>query len=141
MMPMIIERILASIVFIAGFAILVKSFGFLRQWRAQTSSIAHRLPAGLKSEEPSLLYFWSNGCAQCKPQERQIEQAKETLLQTGQKFSVVKVNALEEQQLASLMHVMTVPTTVLLDSHGNISALNPGLTPWRTLVEQFRSVR
>jgi thioredoxin-like negative regulator of GroEL len=86
------------------------------------------------------LYFWSAGCAQCRPQERQIEQAKAMLQKAGKLFTVLKLNALEEQQLASSMHVMTVPTTVLLDEKGNVAAWNPGLTEWRTIVDQYRTI-
>jgi hypothetical protein len=52
-------------------------------------------------------------------------------------LEVHKFNALKELVLAKEMHVMTVPTTVLLDSQGAITAWNAGLTQAQKLVEQF----
>jgi len=39
--------------------------------------------------------------------------------------------------LAKEMQVMTVPTTILLDSHGSIAAWNAGLTQTQKIIEQF----
>jgi thiol-disulfide isomerase/thioredoxin len=140
MMPIIMERVLFACAFMAAFAALVKAAGFFIQWKARRQSAAHLLPAGGAAEEPTLLYFWSTGCSQCSPQEHQIEQAKTILQQAGKVVTVVKVNALERQELVKSMQVMTVPTTVLLDHRGKVAAWNPGLTPWRTIVEQFQTI-
>lgn len=134
--PTIIERLLSSLLFIAGFAVLVKSFGLFRQWSAKRHSLAHILPSGMKISEPTLLYFWSAGCAQCTPQERQIGQAQAVLFDEGRSINVMKVNALEDRTLAEEMNVMTVPTTVLVDARGNVKAWNPGLTQSRTIIDQ-----
>jgi len=42
--------------------------------------------------------------------------------------------------LVKALHVMTVPTTVLVDARGKIAAMNPGLTPWRTIVDQCQAI-
>jgi hypothetical protein len=55
-------------------------------------------------------------------------------------LNVHKYNALEELALAKEMHVMTVPTTVLLDPQGGIAAWNPGLTPSRKIAEQVQTM-
>jgi hypothetical protein len=74
---------------------------------------------------------------QCAPQERNIEQAKSLLQDTGRQFDTVKLNALEERQLVKLMNVMTVPTTVLLNSQGSVIAWNAGLVNAQKLVDQM----
>jgi hypothetical protein len=140
MIPTMNERIIASIVLIAAFAVLAKMFGVFKQRSARRREGAQMLPGGIKIEAPTLLYFWSTGCAQCVPQERQIEHAEATLKQDGKTFKVLKLNALDEQTLASSMHVLTVPTTVLIDAQGRVAAWNPGLTPWRTIVEQYHTI-
>jgi thioredoxin-like negative regulator of GroEL len=93
-----------------------------------------------KTGKPVLLYFWTSDCAQCKPQERQIEKAITGLRQSGKILRVQKYNAFEELKLAKEMQVMTVPTTVLLDSQGKIAAWNPGLTTSRKIVEQYQTI-
>jgi hypothetical protein len=55
-------------------------------------------------------------------------------------LNVHKYNALEELALAKEIQVMTVPTTVLLDSQVGIAAWNPGLTPSRKIVEQVQTI-
>ena len=132
-----IERLIASLVLMAVFAALVRSIVLFRQWLAGRDSASYQLPPRLRREEPALLYFWSAGCAQCAPQERQIEQAKAALHRAGKNCTVVKLNALEERTLAQTMHVMTVPTTVLVGPHGKIAASNAGLTSWRKIVDQY----
>ena len=94
-----------------------------------------------KTGKPVLLYFWTSDCAQCKPQERQIEKAIAGLRQSGKILEVQKYNALEELVLAKEMQVMTVPTTVLLDSQGAVTAWNAGLTQAQKLVEQFEIIQ
>ncbi len=84
-----------------------------------------------------MLYFWTDDCALCVPQERQIEEARTTLARRGRKLQVKKINALEESELVKRMNVMTVPTTVLLDSDGKVVAWNPGLRGAQKLITQL----
>jgi thioredoxin-like negative regulator of GroEL len=100
-----------------------------------------RLPVTVETGKPILLYFWTSDCAQCKPQERQIERAQAILQQSGKTLKIQKFDALEEHVLAKLMNVMTVPTTVLLNSHGNVTTWNPGLTPADTIVKQYLAIQ
>jgi len=99
------------------------------------------LPLTIETGKPVLLYFWTSHCAQCKPQERQIEQAQNFLRQSGKTLKVQKLNALEEQTLAKYMHVMTVPTTVLLNSQGDATTWNPGLTHADTIIKQYLALQ
>jgi thioredoxin-like negative regulator of GroEL len=91
----------------------------------------------IEKGRPVLLYFWTSDCAQCKPQERQIERAQALLHQSGKTLKVQKLNALEEQILAKHLNVMTVPTTVLLNSQGIVTTWNPGLTNANTIIKQY----
>jgi hypothetical protein len=99
-------------------------------------------PSELEAMQSILLYFWSNKCGQCTSQERYIRQAQaDALNRIGTTFEVLKVDAEKEDRLVRLMHVMTVPTTVLLDAQKKIVAWNPGLTLPGKLLEQYRSVQ
>ena len=139
MNQIILQRVFLAIEIFLAFVLVVKSFSTYSSWKVRSLFRKNRLPIDIEKGRPLLLYFWTSDCAQCKPQERQIERAKAVLLQSGQTLKVQKLNALEDQALAKLLHVMTVPTTVLIDSKGNVTAWNPGLTQARKIVEQYNS--
>ena len=122
------------------FVAVVKVYGVYQHRLIRRRSQRRRLPTKFMFAKPALLYFWTPECSQCKPQERQIEKAIIGLRQLGKVLKVHKYNALEELVLAKEMQVMTVPTTVLLDSQGRIAAWNPGLTPSRKIVEQYQTI-
>ena len=134
------RAILSVLIFtalVAGAKVFVAQFEIRVRKRMQRT----KLPIKIQSGIPLLLYFWSETCAQCKPQERQIERAQDAVRNSGQSLTVQKLNALREQELARTLGILTVPTTVLFDSSGNIAAWNPGLTPASTIVSQFFSAQ
>jgi thioredoxin-like negative regulator of GroEL len=139
MVPTVYEQLIVTGILFAGFFTLTKSYVWLKYQRIQKQNILKSLPVHLSSDHPTLLYFWSHACMQCKPQERNIERAKELLRKTGRTFDTLKLNAVEERQLAKLLHVMTVPTTVLLDPRGSVKAWNAGLVNAQKLVDQLES--
>jgi thiol-disulfide isomerase/thioredoxin len=136
----IIQRVFLSTEIFLACILVIKSFGAYSGWKVRLQSRKNRLPVTIKTGKPMLLYFWTSDCAQCKPQEQQIEQAQTVLRKTGKSLNVQKLNALDELPLAKLMNVMTVPTTVLIDSNGNVTAWNPGLTQAQKIVEQYSSL-
>ena len=137
MMQIIIQRTIISFIVFLLFPLAVKGYGAYNGWKVRSRSRKNRLPIDIQAGRPVLLYFWTSQCAQCKPQERQIEQAREILQQSGKTLTVHKLNALEEQSLARLLNVITVPTTVLLNSKGDITTWNPGLTNANTIIKQY----
>jgi thiol-disulfide isomerase/thioredoxin len=141
MMHIIIQRTLLSFILLLVFLLAVKCYSAYNEWKVRSRSRKKQLPSNIETGKPVLLYFWTSHCAQCKPQERQIERAQAVLQQSGRTLKVQKLNALEEQALAKLMHVMTVPTTVLLNSQGDVSTWNPGLTYANTIIRQYLAVR
>ena len=140
MTQIIIQRILLSSEIFLAFVLVVKSYSTYNEWKVRLQYRKKRLPVTIGTGQPVLLYFWTSDCTQCKPQERQIERAQAVLQQSGKTLKVQKFDALEEHILAKLMNIMTVPTTVLLDSKGNVTAWNPGLTQARKIVEQYSSL-
>ena len=135
------ERFLFSMILLLLFAAAVKVYGVYRQRQISRRSQTRSLPNKVRFDKPVLLYFWTPECSQCKPQEQQIEKAVTGLRLSGKELEVHKYNALKELVLAKEMHVMTVPTTVLLDSQGAITAWNAGLTQAQKLVEQFEIIQ
>lgn len=139
-MTLPLERLIWSVIFLSGFAGL--STMYLRDKRRRL--VGKESPTSVNhirtTETLTLLYFWSAACAQCRPQEDQIHEAQRRVNADGPRLNVRKLNALEEAELTRSLNIMTVPTTVLLDTQGKIAAWNPGLTPARTLIEQARTV-
>jgi thiol-disulfide isomerase/thioredoxin len=133
----IISRILASFIIIFVFVLAVKAYGTFTRMRVRSRLRRRQSGVHIETGIPVLVYFWASHCAQCKPQERQIEQAQALLQKAGRTMNVQKFNALENQALAKIMNVMTVPTTVMLNSNGNVTTWNPGLTPADTIIKQF----
>ena len=137
----ILQRVFLSTEIFLAFVLVVKSYSTYNEWKVRLQSRKKRLPVTVETGKPILLYFWTSDCAQCKPQERQIERAQAILQQSGKTLMIQKFDALEEHVLAKLMNVMTVPTTVLLNSHGNVTTWNPGLTPADTIVKQYLAIQ
>jgi thiol-disulfide isomerase/thioredoxin len=137
----ILQRVFLSTEIFLAFVLIVKSYSTYIEWKVRLQSRKKRLPVTVETGKPILLYFWTSDCAQCKPQERQIERAQAILQQSGKTLKIQKFDALEEHVLAKLMNVMTVPTTVLLNSHGNVTIWNPGLTPADTIVKQYLAIQ
>jgi thioredoxin 1 len=122
---MLIERLL-----IVGIAALVSVIGIylwkaFLTWRirqladnATPDELAQLLPNG-----PALLYFTSPTCTQCRMQQapilRQLAQAVPVPIHT--------IDAVEQESLARFYGIMTVPTTIWLDSQQRPAAVNHGL--------------
>ena len=140
MTNIVLQRLVVSAIILSVFIVLWKTYGFFKKWKISTHSTRKHLQGIFKTGKPVLLYFWTSDCAQCKPQERQIEKAITGLRQSGKVLEVQKYNALKEQKLAKEMHVMTVPTTILLDSQGIIAAWNVGLTRTQKFIDQYNKM-
>ncbi len=137
MIHLIVGRLVFVVILSATFAAGIAAFiaGNRRYVRSHVGR--SRFGGILDSTIPTVVYFWSANCAQCVPQEHQIEKAQAELLQTGKTFAIRKVDALAEKELAKSMHVLTVPTTVLLNNDGSIVAWNAGFARSEKIVSQF----
>ncbi len=131
------DRFLISILIMGVFVFAAKAAGAVTRRSVRSRRGNGGRLSRLAGGTPTLVYFWTNDCALCVPQERQIEQARAALERKGRRFKVRKVNAFEEDELVRAMNVMTVPTTVVLDGGGNVVAWNPGLREAQKLISQF----
>ena len=121
--------------------VLIASLGVWQLWRYRQQQrlqqiaaadlppvLVGHLPAG-----PTVLYFTGEHCAQCRLQQTPILQQ---LLATVQ-INLYTVDAIAEQGLANFYGVMTLPTTVVLDSAHTPQAINHGLAPFQQLRQQI----
>lgn len=132
-----LERTLWLVVFSA-----VLAGGYLlwtRYWQQQTRTLAlAAIPAQLAglplAAGPAVLYFTTATCAQCRLQQTP---ALARLQQTLDPLQVVKLDAVEHSALADFYHVMTVPTTIVLDAARRPVAINHGVATTERLLTQL----
>ena len=84
---------------------------------------------------PAILYFTTPDCQICKNiQEPELNKIKEKLKKDIQ---IIKINAMEEVELADYWGVLSVPTTFIIDSFGRPRQLNFGVAPSEKLIKQL----
>lgn len=134
--PSIAQRIdISFIVFLsmyAGVRLFTKTQGHRLRKRGNGAG----RDSGLQPGHPRLLYFWTEECAPCRAQEREINQARKRLEVSGVHLAVDKLNAHSEKLFTERFNIMTVPTTVVLDPNGAVVGWNPGLTRASRLINQ-----
>lgn len=131
------------LIILTAFALLLATAYLLWRMRVQqqTQALAGANPSGpaeladlLLASGPAVLYFTTPTCAQCRFQQTPaLAQVQECL--SG--LQVLKLDAIDHQRLAGYYHVMTVPTTVVLDSSRRPVAVNHGLATAERLLAQI----
>jgi Thioredoxin len=92
-----------------------------------TSSAANIAPV-------RILAFNSQDCTQCH--RLQTPALQRVVAARGDQIAVVEIDALNEPDLTQRYHVLTVPTTVVLDATGRAHAVNYGFANAQKLLTQ-----
>ena len=122
-----------------GVAVAVVAYGAWRLWQRrrlralQVITAPVHLPATVTGGKPAVLYFTTDECAQCRLQQAPIL----AQLQARVDVAVHKLDAIEQEALAQLYGIMTVPTTVVLDTQLRPVAINHGVAPLQKLQAQI----
>jgi thiol-disulfide isomerase/thioredoxin len=123
------ERLILTLILIAaGTAVY---FVFKRQHVRQIG----RLAVGAV---PTILYFGSDSCAACPTQARYLEQVQG---EWHGRLLIQKIDVEREPEKASQFHVLTLPTTILVDPVGQVREINYGLTNSHKLSKQVASLQ
>lgn len=85
-----------------------------------------------------ILAFQSEDCHQCHT--LQAPALKQVLETCGDTVSVVEIDAPGAPELTHHYRVLTLPTTVVLDTSGKAYAVNYGFAPTQRLLEQVNRV-
>jgi thiol-disulfide isomerase/thioredoxin len=88
--------------------------------------------------KPVIVYFTTPDCAPCKTIQRPALKQLSALM--GENLEVVEIDASEQPDLARTWGVMSVPTTFLLDAHGEARYVNHGVTRAEKLMEQLQNL-
>ena len=120
---------------VAVSALLMLLWLGLRLWeRYHATRAGRRLPA---VGRPRLLYFFTSTCAVCPAQRAALADA---VAAVSPPPLVEPIAALAQRDLAAEFGVVTVPTIIMLDSAGQVRAINRGLTPADRLRRQLTTL-
>ncbi len=94
--------------------------------------------AGIPQNHIRILAFSSEDCRQCHQlQTPALQRVRAT---RGDAVAIVDIDATRETELAERYHVLTVPTTVVLDQAGRAHAVNYGFANTKKLLDQVDEV-
>ena len=89
-----------------------------------------------RASVPAILYFTTPDCAPCRTvQGPAMEQLR---AEFGERLQIVTVDASERTDLADKWGVLSVPTTFIIDMHGQPRHVNNGVTSAGKLRQQLR---
>ena len=126
-----------------GLAIAIIGLGIFAYWFINQRWLvraSHNIFTLFKKlpNKPVLVYFTTPDCAPCKTVQRPAIDRVSNLL--GEKLQVIEVDATERPDLAKVWGVMSVPTTFLLDAHGEARYVNNGVARAEKLLEQIEAL-
>ncbi len=135
-------RLLWAIALIAGGWLLYRLAGRVILARARShlpgldpGALGH---APLRQGVPLLVYFTTPTCAPCKTVQRPaIQRLQERL---GERLQVVEIDAAAHPDLAGQWGVMSVPTTFIVDAHGQPRHVNHGVAAQEKLLRQLEDI-
>lgn len=120
--------------------VLVAVVALARLWaRGRTRRVAATPAARLwealgtaPDGRPTIVAFSGVACRECAVQAHEIDRIGKG------RIRLLEIDAGHRTDIARTFGVLTVPSTVVLDAHGEVRAVNHGLAQGGTLAEQLR---
>jgi thioredoxin 1 len=125
-----LERMVITLVILGGLTLLWLGWRYYKLKLIQSVEPGETAP-GI----PTLLYFSADYCAPCKLQQQPIVDS--LVAQFGESLVVKRYDVTEHPDLASRYKVLTLPTTVILDSQGHVAHINYGVASQAKLEAQL----
>ena len=98
------------------------------------------LPAALRSEfgadTPGVVYFYGPHCGSCRQQAAILDQ-----LAGREPVTILKLDAVEQTELAGTFGIATLPATVVIAPGGTVQTVNLGLRSLPVLAAQLHQAR
>lgn len=134
-----VER--AGVVLLLAVATVVVALIVRARARTRTSAVEGLvLPAMLRSQfsaaAPGIVYFYGPHCGSCRQQAAILDQ-----LARREPVTLLKLDAVEQAELAGAFGIATVPATVVVSPGGTVQTINLGLRSQNILEGQLRQAR
>jgi thiol-disulfide isomerase/thioredoxin len=135
MIPEVLTRLLIAAAVIGS--------GLLGYWLLQRISLRRAATRVLGLSEyrtgrPAILYFTTPTCAPCKTVQRPAIQSLKD--RWGGALQVFEIDATRQPDLADAWGVLSVPTTFIIDPHGQPRHINHGVATAEKLYSQLREI-
>lgn len=131
-----VERLLLLLLLIL--ALFVLGLLFRAWWRWRRKGTASLDLSAFAADKPTILFFSGEGCSQCHTlQAPALARLQQEL---DGKVKVVEIDALSRPDLASALAVLTLPTTVILDSAARVRRTNDGFADSEKLRLQLEEI-
>jgi hypothetical protein len=135
-----VPTLLAPIIAVAILAVAVGGLALQRTWQRRLlgSSLLGRAAAGIPASVPDILYFTGEHCTVCHVAQRPALRRLRELITD---VDIHEVDVVSEPRTARSYRVMTLPTTVVLDRRGRMTAVNAGFATESLLRDQVHAAR
>ena len=121
--------------------ILIFVLLFQKRFKSVRTKNSLQLPKNINLNDstlPTVLYFWTDNCVQCRTSQKPVlHNLKEEL----NNFNLVEVNAIDAKELTSLFNIKTVPSTVVFSNDGNSKFINNGFADKHQLLTQLEEIK
>lgn len=122
--------------------LVVVVWGIWQLYKARHRVRLQSTNAGASIQEdkngPVLLVFTAPGCSVCR--RRQHPAMEEVARELGEALTVSEIDVASQPELAAQYGVVTVPSSVVFDTHGNVEAMNHGFASAEKLRLQLQQV-
>lgn len=135
MSPLFTRIAVLLVISVATWLAVIAGRNIIESQRRRALSAAPLLSGGVANAAVRILVFSSADCRQCHTM--QAPAVQRVLVARGDVVSAEEIDAPNTPELAERYHVMTVPTTVVLDSAGRAHAVNYGFTSTVKLLTQI----
>lgn len=131
---------LERVIIVLGLFVATLAISLIVRWRTRVRIAAAEgqvLPVAIRyrfpADAPGVLYFYGPHCGSCRQQAATLDRLVQRVPVT-----VVKVDAVEQADLAGTFGIATVPATVIVAPGGTAQSINLGLRSLPVLTAQLR---
>ncbi len=125
-----LDRIIVTLIILGGLGLLWLAWRYYKIKVAQSIQPAEGTPG-----VPTLLYFSADYCTPCKLQQTPI--VDNLTAKLGDAIAVKNYDITQHPELAGRYKILTLPTTVVLNSQGQVVHINYGVTEQARLEAQL----
>jgi thiol-disulfide isomerase/thioredoxin len=129
------ERLLFLVIVLPGIFFLFRKF-LVSKPDKDINILPDITGVNLNHGLPTILYFWTEQCAQCFSQQ---SPALSKLQQSYNDFNLVSFNALNEENIVKKLNIKTVPSTAIISSD-KVKFVNNGFAGEKLLLSQLKEV-